>query len=127
GWRLAVSAWLARATGDTAAALRDADAAGALEEAANVRAPGPLLPARELQGELLIELGRYGVARTAFAQALRRSPNRARSLYGAARAAELDGDLAAARARYGEFLKLMKQSDGDRPELAEAKNFLASR
>ena len=64
---------------------------------------------------------RYGEARGAYEATLARERNRARSLFGRARAAELAGDRHAAAAGYREFLELMAGSDGKRPELATAK------
>jgi hypothetical protein len=55
-----------------------------------------------------------------------REPGRARSLFGAARAAELAGDRAKAKAGYREFLKLMSKGDGQRPERGKARTFLRS-
>ncbi len=89
--------------------------------------PGPVLPARELQGDLLLLAGRPAAAVRAYAATLALSPNRARSLFGLANAAELAGDMATALARYREFLSLMAQADGARPELAIARRAVASR
>lgn len=124
---LAAGAWLARAQGDTAVAIRRARAAADLEDITQKHpvTPGAVLPARELLGDLLLELGRPAEAAKAYVTSLAMQPNRARSLFGAARAAELAGDSATARARYGEFLGLMKPADGDRPELEHARLFLA--
>ncbi len=113
----AVTAWLLLATGDTAAALREAQAAADREDVTEKHpvTPGELLPARELEADLLVSVGQYGRAVTAYETTLRREPRRARSLFGAARAAQLSGDAGAARARYREFVTLM------------ARAFLASR
>jgi len=121
--RQAVAAWLGLATGDTTGALREARAAADLEDVTEKHpvTPGELLPARELCADLLLATGRYGDARAAYEATLTREPGRARSVYGAARAAELSGDRTAARARYGEYLKLMERADGNRPEIAEAR------
>jgi predicted Zn-dependent protease len=127
--RLAVSAWLLRLRGDTAAAIEAARAAADLEDVTpkNPVTPGSLLPARELYGDLLLELGRAADARLAYEASLFRQPNRARSLYGSARSAELIGARAAARQRYQELDRLLSAGDGDRPELAAARKALASR
>jgi predicted Zn-dependent protease len=121
--RLAASAWLARAVGDTAGAVAAAMAAADLEDHTEKHpvTPGPVLPARELLGDLLLELGRPAAARQAYEASLSRSPNRARSLLGLARAAEQAGDAATARARYAALLRLLAHADGDRPELAAAR------
>jgi hypothetical protein len=122
--RTAVSAWVALAAGDTAAAVRLADEAGTRENAA---VETPLLPARELQGEMLVMLGRGADASAAFAAALRNNPNRARTPFGLARAAEVAGDTAGAREAYAKYLALMSKGDESRPELAVARHSLASR
>ena len=125
----AVAAWLLFAAGDTTGALREAQAAADLEDVTEKHpvTPGELLPARELQGDLLLAVGRYADARSAYEATLRRERGRSRSLFGAARAAELAGDAAIARNRYQEFLTLMEKGDGDRPELVVARKALASR
>ena len=58
--------------------------------------PGPLAPARELLGEMLLELERPSEALAELRAALVREPNRYRSLDGARRAALEAGDGAAA-------------------------------
>ena len=125
----AVVAWSLLATGDTAGALREAKAAADREDVTEKHpvTPGELLPARELEGDLLLAAGRYASARAAYEATLRREPGRPRSLFGAARAAELAGDVAAARTRYREYLTLMEQSDGTRAELAIARGALSGR
>lgn len=121
--RLAATAWLELATGDTADAVLHAAQAAEREDATQKHpvTPGPVLPARELEGDLLLLVGRPADAASAYAATLARSPNRARSLFGLARAAELMGDGATARARYQDFLNLMVQADGGRPEIAIAR------
>ncbi|MGH7671910.1 MAG: hypothetical protein ACREMC_03355, partial [Gemmatimonadales bacterium] len=126
--RRAIEAWLALAAKDTAGALRLAQEAAHMEDVTEKHpvTPGELLPARELYADLLLATGRYGDARVAYEATLTREPGRARSLFGAAWAAERAGDRAGARERYREFLRLMERADGDRPELAQAKRFLAT-
>jgi len=89
--------------------------------------PGSLLPARELLGDLLLELGRAVKAAQAYAASLAQQPHRARSLFGLARASEQAGDLATARTRYREYLALMRHSDGARAELEVARGALSAR
>ena len=123
---LAAEAWLAHAGGDDARATGLARQAAELEETVEKHpvTPGPLLPARELEGDLLLELGRPAEAQRAYEAVLQREPNRARALFGAARAAELAGDRAAARRGYEQFLRLMAHADADRREPAIARAFL---
>jgi tetratricopeptide (TPR) repeat protein len=124
--RLAASAWVAHASGDDASAARIAAQAADLEETVEKHpvTPGPLLPARELQGDLLLDLGRPTDALRSYEATLQREPRRARSLFGAARAAELSGDLAKARSHYLALLELMDRADRDRPEARAARAFL---
>jgi tetratricopeptide (TPR) repeat protein len=127
--RLAVSAWIAQAGGNTAEALRLAEQAAEIEQTAEKHpvTPGPILPARELQGDLLLKLNRPDEALKAYAATLTREPNRARAVFGAARAAELSGDRVAARTHYQHYMKLMAGADGDREEIKTARAFLARR
>ena len=127
--RQAVAAWLLLAAGDTAGALREAKAAADIEDvtAKHPVTPGELLPARELEGDLLLAVGQYASARAAYEATLRREPGRSRSLFGAARAAELAGDVAAARIGYRVYLSRMQQSDGARAELGIARGALSGR
>jgi len=86
--------------------------------------PAELLPAREMEADMLLAAGRYQDARHAYRATLTREPRRARSLFGAARAAELAGERDTAVSGYREFLQLMSKSDGHREELSMAKAFL---
>src|SRR6266700_3158198 len=127
--RLAASAWLLLATGDTADAVLHAVQAAEREDGTQKHpvTPGPVLPARELEGDLLLVIGKPAAAAQAYAATLALSPHRARSLFGLARAAELTGDSATARAKYQEFLNVMAKADGGRPEIAIARQAVASR
>jgi tetratricopeptide (TPR) repeat protein len=87
--------------------------------------PDPIMPARELLGELLLQMGDPGAARVEFEASLRTEPNRFRGIYGAATAAELSGDRDAALAYYAQLLELAARADTDRPELQHAQAFLA--
>mgnify|MGYP001949589621 FL=1 len=79
-----IGAWLALAEGDEAGA-RDLMTLAAEAEDAVGKAPvtpGHVLPARELLGDLLLEIGDAQAAAAAYEAALAESPNRARSLTG---------------------------------------------
>jgi hypothetical protein len=90
--RLAASAWLALAAGDTATALAQASQASDLEDRLPTLpvSPGPVLPARELYGDLLVAAGRPREAHAAYLAMLVNAPHRARSVEGAARTAVPD-------------------------------------
>jgi len=89
--RQIVTSWRELAAGDTAAALRDAQAAADVEDVTEKQpiTPAELLPARELQADMLFATGRYAEARDAYARTLKRERGRTRSAHGESRAAEL--------------------------------------
>jgi hypothetical protein len=127
--RQAALAWLAHAEGRDAEALRWMRSAADLEDKTEKHpvTPGAVLPARELLGELLLELDQPALALPEFEAVLLTSPRRFNATYGAARAAELAGDRNRARQRYSELLQLCPQDDSVRLELQNAKAFLQSR
>src|SRR5262249_35435368 len=87
--------------------------------------PGSVLPARELLGDLLTELKQPALAVREYEASLQREPNRFNGLYGAARAAELSGDLTKAKTFYARVVDLGSQADSGRPELVAARAFVA--
>jgi len=125
--RRGVEAWLALTEGREEEALALMRSAADLEDSGDKPpiTPGAVVPARELLGEMLLEVGRPADALAEFEGALEATPNRFRSLYGAARAAELAGDAERARQYYAKLLEVSRWADGERPEPAEAKRFLA--
>lgn len=106
--QLAARAWLDHAAHRDSAALEGMRRAAEREDATEKSAvtPGPLAPARELLGEMLLESGRSAEALAAYRAALVREPNRYHALDGARRAAAAAGDRAAA-ARYAEQLRIL--------------------
>jgi hypothetical protein len=74
---------------------------------------------------MLLALGRYEEARAAYQATLAREPGRARSTFGAARAAELARDRMQATLAYRAYLELMEGGDGQRAEIAVARGYLA--
>jgi hypothetical protein len=123
--RATADAWTCLAAGDTTRALALAKAAADSEEVTDKHpvTPAELLPARELEGDLLLAVGRPAEARTAYRATLAREPGRARSTFGSAKAAELTGDRGAAAAGYRELLRSMAKADSGRAEVAEANAF----
>ncbi|MEP6915060.1 MAG: hypothetical protein ABJC89_05415 [Acidobacteriota bacterium] len=122
--RRAASAWLAFAEGRNGDALIEMRAAAVLEDRTEKAAvtPGPLAPARELLGELLLDLKEPAEARREFEATLHKEPNRFRSLRGAARAAELMGDRVAASRYYDRLLEICERADQPgRADLVEAR------
>jgi tetratricopeptide (TPR) repeat protein len=124
--RLAAQAWLQFAQGSMDEAVKTAAAAAQLEETVEKHpvTPGPLLPARELEGDMLMEVARPADALQAYEKTLAREPRRARALFGAARAAELSGNSTTAKARYQELKDLMSAADAGRRERLAATRYL---
>ncbi len=126
--RRSVAAWIAFAENQPQEGLKMMRAAADLEDATDKHpvTPGAIVPARELLGEMLMEMSRPAEATKEFEAVLARSPNRFRALYGAARSAELAGELRQARDFYAKLVELAKSGDGDRSEIRQARNFLAA-
>jgi tetratricopeptide (TPR) repeat protein len=123
----ATLAWIAFAEGrhdDAIAAMKDAVAREDQTEKHPVT-PGPLLPAREMLGEMLLERGRAAEALAAFEAVLVREPNRFRTVFGAGRAAERAGDEVKAKAHYRSLLDIAKSADTERAELKHARAFVS--
>jgi tetratricopeptide (TPR) repeat protein len=125
--RAVASGWLAYAEGKHEESLRLMRAAAELDDATDKHpvTPGTLLPAREQLGELLLELKQPAAALREFETSLRSAPNRFNGLYGAARAARLAAERKRAETYYAKLLALCRRADGVRPEIEEAKAFLA--
>ena len=127
--RLAATAWAARAEGRKDEALATMRSAADLEDRSekHIAMENRLVPMRELLGEILLEVNEPGTALPEFEASLRVAPNRFRSFYGAGKAAERVGDRMKAREFYGKLVALCAKADAERPELTEAKAFLAKK
>ena len=88
--------------------------------------PGPLAPARELYGFMLLDRGMPKEALAAFEATMANEPNRFNGYVGAAKAAQALGDAAKAKAAYEKVVTLASGSDSPRPALAAARSFVAS-
>src|SRR5262245_50375023 len=126
---LAAQAWVAQARGDKEEALRFMRAAADLEDASekHVAMENRLYPMRELLGDMLMAQGQAKAALTEYEAALKPAPMRLRGFYGAAKAAEASGNMKKARDYFAKLANVTRNGDGDRPELREAKQRLASK
>jgi tetratricopeptide (TPR) repeat protein len=124
--RRGAAAWLARAEGKNDEALAAMRAAAELEDSTEKHniTPGPIATARELLGDLLLEMGKPAEAAREYEASLNRAPNRFKTLHGVARAAELAGDRDRARTFYTKLVAVASASDNQRPELQQARAFL---
>src|SRR2546430_1441915 len=127
--RPAAQGWAFWAEGRKEDALRTLTAAAALEDTTDKSAitPGPIAPAHELLGEMLLEANQPAAALKEFETNLKREPNRFRSVYGAGRAAESAGDRAKARSYYGQLVKICERGDRRaRPDLDHARQYVGA-
>ena len=127
--RLAIAGWIALAQGKSDDALKFMGAAADLEDKneKSIVTPGRVLPARELLGDMLLELKQPAQALKEYEASHVREPNRFRGYYGAARAAEAAGDRRKAADYYAKLMDLAKKADSQRPELVRARAYVAQR
>jgi hypothetical protein len=127
---LEVGAWAALAEGKKEEALRQMKSAAGLEDGTEKSAvtPGPLAPARELLGEMLLEMKEPAQALEQFEATLTKEPGRLRALYGAGRAAQLSGRREASQKYFGELLKVCGRADKPgRAEILEAQRAISQK
>ena len=127
--RRGAAAWLARAEGKNDEALALMRAAAELEDSTEKHniTPGPIATARELLGDMLLEMNQPAQAVREYEASSNRAPSRFKTLYGAARASELAGGRDKARAYYTKLVTVAAASDNQRPELAQARAFLGTK
>jgi hypothetical protein len=135
--RQVAAAWQLYAQGKYDDALKAMAAAADLEDKTEKHpvTPGPLAPARELYGAMLLDRGMAKEALAAFQASQAKEPNRFHGYAGAAMAAEKLGDKAVAKANYEKLIALaapattggpqLASPEPGRPEIAAAKAFLA--
>jgi hypothetical protein len=107
-------------TDECIAALREAAAREDATEK-HVVTPGPILPARELLADILLEQERGVEALVEYEAVLVKEPNRYRALAGAAEAASMAGDDATARRHSTHLVEQAADADAERPTLARAR------
>ncbi len=117
-------AWLAFAKGKPDEALEELHAATDRQDKNG--GESVVIPAREMLADMLLELKRPADALAEYKTALKLSPNRFDGLLGAARAAQASGDASAAQTFYAQLTSVCSPA-ADRPELAEAKTYLAQK
>jgi Tfp pilus assembly protein PilF len=120
-------AWVLDAEGKSEEALKAMSAAADAEDKTEKHpvTPGVPLPARELLGQMLLERNMAGEALAAFEAALKKAPNRLNATAGAAKAALRLGDTAKAKWHFQKLIALASDADTERPDLVEARRFLA--
>jgi tetratricopeptide (TPR) repeat protein len=124
----AASAWVAAGEGKKSEAIemlrRAADAEDILGK--HPVSPGAFVPIREQLGSLLLETGQSKEAQHEFEGALKIYPGRFRGLYGAAQAAEKNGDKEKASRYYAKLATQTANATGSRDELNHVREFRAA-
>ena len=127
--RQAATAWLLLAESkpeQALAAMRDAaDAEDRTEK--SIVTPGPLAPARELYGVMLLKSGKPAEALAQFEAVLQKEPNRFNAFAGAAAAAEQAGNKIKTREYAEKLVALAGDAKANRVALVSARQLLATR
>jgi tetratricopeptide (TPR) repeat protein len=123
-----LAAWLEFKDGDKAKALKAMRVAAKLEDSVDKHpvTPGEVLPAREMLGDMLLQMNRPQQALQAYRVALKISPNRLHSLYGAGFAAEQLKQKKLALKYYGKLVRQTEKASTQTPEIKHAKAYLAA-
>jgi tetratricopeptide (TPR) repeat protein len=126
---IAAQAWAEQARGNRDEALKFLRAAADLEDSSekHVAMENRLYPMRELLGDMLMIHGQPRAALQEYEASLKNAPMRLRGFYGAAKAADAVGDTKKARDYFERLARLTRNADGDRPELQEARQRVASK
>ena len=127
--RESTEAWITLAEGKSEEALRQMRSAAEHEDKTDKHnvTPGVILPAREMLGDMLLQMKQPAQAVNEFETVLRTAPNRFNALAGAARAAKLSGNSEKAKTYYAKLVSMCEHADGNRPEIEEARTLLAER
>ncbi len=125
--RTTVEAWLALSESENERALQLMREAADKEDSVDKHpvTPGHVMPARELLGDMLMELGEEEQALKEYQKSLEYAANRFRSLYGAGRAAELSGNKGMAIEYYSKLLSNSSDPQNERPQMKQVQEFLA--
>jgi tetratricopeptide (TPR) repeat protein len=126
---LAAQAWVAQAQGSQDEALKFMRAAADLEDHSekHVAMENRLYPMRELLGDMLLLQGQPTLSLAEYETSMKNAPNRLRGFYGAAKAAEASGEKKKAAGYFNKLAQLTHSGDGNRAEIRELKQHVASR
>ncbi|RZP00526.1 MAG: hypothetical protein EVA45_01900 [Flavobacteriales bacterium] len=123
-----IKGWIEYSKGNTEKAIEYMKLASKLESETSKAAvtPGEIIPAEELLADLYMLTGRHKEALESYELNLKGRPFRFNGLYGAAKAAQkLDNNELAAY-YFEKLIKVSEDVNSSRPELLEAKDFLAN-
>ena len=124
----AVRGWIEYSKGNSNKAIEYMKLASNLESKTSKAAvtPGEIIPANELLADLYLALNKPRQALESYEQNLKGHPYRFNGIYGAAKAAEKLNDIKLAVYYFDQLVKLSADTNSSRPEISEAKEFLAS-
>ena len=124
----AVRGWIEYSKGNSNKAIEYMKLASNLESKTSKAAvtPGEIIPADELLADLYLALNKPRQALESYEKNLKGHPYRFNGIYGAAKAAEKLNDIKLAVYYFDQLVKLSKDTNSSRPEISEAKEFLAS-
>ncbi len=88
--------------------------------------PAYVRPVGETEAAAYMAASDWTAAKAAYEEALVERPRSGFPLYGIAKASEQAGNATAAAAEYAEFLAAWKSADSDLPQLAHARDYVAS-
>jgi tetratricopeptide (TPR) repeat protein len=122
----ASEAWILFKEGKNEEALKWMDLGASMEDNSQKHpvTPCEVIPARELLGDMLLQMNKPGEALEAYEADLKRHPNRFNGLYGAGIAAQKSNDLQQATSYYRQLTASADPATSNRPELQAARSFL---
>lgn len=122
----ASEAWLLLKEGKTRDALASMNQAADLEDKTEKHpvTPCEIIPARELLGDMYLQINKPGEALAAYDADLQKHPHRFNGLYYAGLAAERSGDRGKARQYFRQLLNSTDSVNGNRPELVTVRKLL---
>jgi tetratricopeptide (TPR) repeat protein len=86
--------------------------------------PGEVIPARELLGDMLLQLNMPMKALEAYEADLKKHPNRFNAIYGAGLAAQKSGNTQKTKSYFQQLMNVAGKTTSNRSELTKAKQFL---
>lgn len=121
--RSGADAWVMFAQGRKDAALKQMRETADMEDLTDKAAvtPGPIAPARELLGYMLMENNQPKEALIEFEAVMKKEPNRFLAIWGAGKAAEGAKQTAKAKSYFKMLVEMCKDAGTERPELQYAR------
>lgn len=123
----AAEAWIYLASGNRKTAVIAMQLAARMEDSTEKHpvTPGEVLPARELLGDMYLQMNENESALQAYEAVLTKCPNRFNSLYSAAKAAVKKGDEQKAIYYYRKLQTVANTANANRQELADVRKYIA--